>query len=67
MLALHNIAHSILFSAYILSYFINKYNSFVKFLLHNAHFSRKEASTSHFCYKTAYYSALLRNYIKTSL
>lgn len=38
MLTLHNIAHSILFSAYILSYFINKYNSFVKFLLHNMQF-----------------------------
>ena len=38
MLALHNIAHSILFSAYILSYFIDKYNSFIKILLYNMQF-----------------------------
>ena len=66
MLALHNIAHSILFPAYILSYFINKYNSFIKILLDNAHFSRKKSKIQ-LSYKVAEYSALFHNDIKTSL
>lgn len=51
MLTLHNIAHLILFSAYILSYFIDKYNSFGKILLHNGILTAKKRQFRAFAIK----------------